>query len=271
MITNLGIGYNGRLGNQLFQFAALYGAAKINGYDLVIPVSNTNAKHSNTMDGKPVVYRLDLADCFEINHLLGQPSNISLMVRERHFHFDSNVLQIPDNTTLDGYFQSERYFSHCKDDLIETLRFKDEIVDKAIGLLPKNKEQLVSIHVRRGDYTYPNPYHPVLGIEYLEPAISLFEGNTFHFVVFSDDPQWCRETWGNDERFTIVDSGDSFADLCAMSMCHHNIISNSSFSWWGSYLNKNDGKKVIAPSRWFGPGYKDYILTDLYTKEMKVV
>jgi hypothetical protein len=271
MITNLGIGYNGRLGNQLFQFAALYGTAKINGYEFVIPRSNTNANYSKTMDGKPVVFRLELVDCFEIDHLLGEPKYISLVARERHFHFDNSILIIPDNTTLDGYFQSERYFVHCKDDLLDTLRFKSEIVDRAKTLLPRKVNQLVSIHVRRGDYTFPNPYHPVLGTEYFNPAISLFPGEDFHFVVFSDDPQWCRDTWGEDERFTIVDSGDTFADLCAMSMCDHNIISNSSFSWWASYLNKNEQKTIIAPARWFGTGYKDHILSDLYTKEMKVI
>ena len=271
MITNLHIGYNGRLGNQLFQFASVLGIARLNGYDFVIPKSNTNPNFSNTMDGKPCVYRLEISECFEIENLLGDPVGITQMAQEKHFHFDQVIIRIPDGTTLNGYFQSERYFEHCREELIEILSFKDSVVKRSELLIPKNGKTLVSIHVRRGDYLHPNPYHPVIGLEYFDHALQHFLGDDYHFMVFSDDTDWCRQTWGEDERFTVVDTGNNFVDLCTMSMCDHNIITNSSFSWWGSYLNKNNEKKVIAPSGWFGPGYATYDLSDLYTKNMIVI
>ncbi len=110
MITNHGIGYNGRLGNQLFQFAALYGTAKINGYEFVIPLSNTKANYSKTMDGKPVVFRLELADCFEIDHLLGEPKYISLMAllpRKVNQLVSRNAFEkiVPNHDCLDHIYE----------------------------------------------------------------------------------------------------------------------------------------------------------------------
>lgn len=271
MITNLHIGYNGRLGNQLFQFAAVLGTARFNGYDFIIPKSNTNPNFSKTMDGQPCVYRLELPDCFQIDHLLGEPEGITQMVTERHFHFDESIVRVPDGTSLNGYFQSERYFEHCKEELLDMLRFKDSLKNMAGSVLPNDCKRSVSIHVRRGDYLHPNPYHPVIGKEYFDRALKHFDSEDCHFVVFSDDPEWCRQTWKDDERFTVVETGNNLVDLCAMSMCHDNIITNSSFSWWASYLNSNTEKKVIAPEKWFGPGYASYNLSDLYTKQMTII
>lgn len=271
MITNIHIGYNGRLGNQLFQFAAVLGTARHNGYDFVLPRSNTAPKFSKTMDGKPCVYRLDIADCFEVDHLLGEPTGITQMATEKHFHYDETIRQVPDGTTLNGYFQSEKYFEHCKDELLEILSFRQELVIKSGSILPGNGKRNVSIHVRRGDYLHPNPYHPFTGPEYFDRAVSLFDQTETNFVVFSDDPDWCRQNWSGEQNVTVVETGNSFVDLCAMSMCDDNIITNSSFSWWASYLNKNKDKKVVAPKRWFGTGYADYDLSDLYTKEMIVI
>lgn len=267
MITNISIGYNGRLGNQIFQFAALFGVAKKLGYDLVIPQNNTNPVLSYTMDGKSHNARFELADCFEIEkRYIGNPEGIRYMARERHFHFDSEIFTIPDFCAIDGYFQSGKYFEHCKEELLNQLSFKNHIKDRALQILP-NTNKLVSIHVRRGDYLHPNPHHPLQDLTYYDSAISKFD-EEHTFVVFSDDTQWCRDTWGDRENFFIFDSESQFVDLCAMSLCQHNIISNSSFSWWGSYLNRNHLKKIYAPAKWFGPGYANYKLDDLYTDDM---
>lgn len=271
MITNLQIGYNGRLGNQLFQFAALFGTAHANGYEFVIPSSNTRPNFSQTMDGKPCVYRLEIGDCFEIENLLGEPTGITQMVKERHFHFDELIHSVADGTSLNGYFQSEKYFKHCREEILECLKFKEHVLQKAVDALPSDGRNTVSIHVRRGDYLHPNPYHPVIGKEYFDRATEHFNSDEFHFLVFSDDTDWCRQAWAHDKRFTVIETGNNLVDLCAMSMCNHNIITNSSFSWWASYLNKNKDKKVIAPQKWFGPGYASYDLSDLYTNEMIVI
>lgn len=271
MITNLNIGYNGRLGNQLFQFASLIGIGNYLGYDVVIPAKNTkNIVIQKTMDGKNISAKFDLLDCFEIDtKYFSDNIYVSSVAREGHFHFDDKMFSISDFTTLDGYFQSDKYFKHCRAEILDILKFRAEILTAAKSLLPKieNKE-LVSIHIRRGDYTTPNQYHPVLGEDYINNALEYFKDPKYHFVVFSDDIKWCRDTWGNNPNFTIFESGSQYIDFCAMSLCDHNIITNSSFSWWASYLSKVEDRKVIAPKKWFGPGYAHYITDDLYPEWM---
>lgn len=270
MITNLKIGYNGRFGNQIFQLASLIGIANKNGYEFCIPKSNLNTIRQTTMDGKSFNARFELQDCFNIDDKYFNTVSVNKMVRESHFHFDEKMFNIEDNVSIDGYFQTEKYFKHCKDLILDILKFKDDILQEAKDLLPNTDKEIVSIHIRRGDYTTPNPYHPVLGVDYINNALEHFNENDFHFVVFSDDIDWCDSIWGDKENFTMFRSSSHFVDLCAMSLCDHNIITNSSFSWWGSYLSSKD-KKVIAPDKWFGPGYAHYITDDVYREGMILV
>lgn len=271
MITNLKMGYNGRFGNQIFQLASLIGISSKLGYEFLIPNSNLNPIRQTTMDGKSFDARFELQDCFDIDSKYFGEVNINSIVSERHFHFDENMFKINDNTSIDGYFQTEKYFKHCKNLILEVLKFKDDIYSEAKSLLPNVNKELVSIHIRRGDYTTPNPYHPVLGEDYINNALEYFNDDDYHFVVFSDDLDWCESVWGSRENFTMFRSSSHFVDLCGMSLCDHNIITNSSFSWWGSYLSKRESKKVIAPDKWFGPGYAHYITADIYRDDMILV
>jgi hypothetical protein len=267
MITNVKIGYNGRFGNQLFQFASLIGIGNKMGFDVVIPKRNiTNVIKQRTMDGKEISAKFDLLDCFDIDSkYFSDNIFVNSVSTESHFHFDEKMFNINDFTALDGYFQTDKYFKHCREELLEILKFRTDILEKSKSLLPKNEgKELVSIHIRRGDYTTPNQYHPVLGEDYINNALEYFRDSKYHFVVFSDDLDWCKRTWGNNSDFTFFDSGSPYIDFCVMSLCDHNIITNSSFSWWAAYLSKIDGKKVIAPKKWFGPGYANYITDDLY-------
>lgn len=273
MITCLNIGYNGRFGNQIFQFATLLGIADKKGYEPVIPLRNLNNQIvQKTMDGKSFNARFELNDCFDINsNFFSENIIVNYNKNESHFHFDEDMFNIPDFTNINGYFQTEKYFEHCEDNILSVLKFKNNILNDATNLLPKKSKKLVSIHIRRGDYTTPNPYHPLNGIEYVNKAIKEFKNNDYHFIVFSDDNDWCESIWGSDKNFTIFKSNSHFIDFCAMSLCDHNIISNSSFSWWASYLNKNKNKKIIAPKNWFGDGFSQYIMKDLYTKKMIII
>lgn len=272
MITNLKIGYNGRFGNQLFQLAALVGVSEKNGYRFVIPKQNLRINQNRSMDGKIFDSGFILPNCFDIDSKYYETINsFTNVVTEKHFHFDENIFNISDGCFLDGYFQTEKYFSHCKEKLFEILKFRTDIIEQAKNLLPDTKNNLVSIHIRRGDYTYPNPYHPVLGVDYIENALDHFKGENYHFVVFSDDIDWCKSVWSDKSNFSFFDSKSQYIDFCAMSMCHHNIITNSSFSWWASYFNMNTSKKVIAPNKWFGTGYSHYNTNDLYRNDMTLV
>ena len=126
----------------------------------------------------------------------------------------------------------------------------------------------VSIHVRRGDYTLYPDHHPTCSKEYYDAAMDRFD-SSHKFILFSDDIDWCRENFTGD-RFYHVDTGSPYSDLKVMTMCKHHINANSSFSWWGSWLNPKEGKRVICPSRWFGPAIpKD--VSDVYCEGWEVI
>ena len=120
------------------------------------------------------------------------------------------------------------------------------------GLLDK---PITSVHVRRGDYINLSNFHTICDIQYFKTAIDIIGDSYFVFV--SDDMEWVKQTF-NDNGYIFPAFNDELLDLTLMTLCDNNIISNSSFSWWGAYLNKTDNKRIIAPKKWFGPsGPKD--------------
>jgi len=254
----------GRLGNQMFQFASSVAIAKRLGYDVFFPIENCFSVYPNgPIDPKTNLHipvKCDLLDCFDIPlSFFRKSGEISTQstVQERTFTFDPDMFNISDGSDLSGYFQTEKYFKSIREDILEYFSFKSEISERAseywtenIGVFLDNSKS-VSVHVRRGDYTLYPGHHPVCSDEYYTEAISRFD--TGHkFIVFSDDLDWCKEKFGSDQFF-VVDSGSPFVDLMLMSMCDHHINANSSFSWWGSWLNRNEDRITICPSNWFGP------------------
>lgn len=270
MITYTRLGFNGRFGNQLFQFAGTIGIAEKNGYDVKFPLANlVHGKHQQLTDGKKFVARIDFTNCFDIDeNYFSNEIQITGRANERFFHFDEGMMNVPDGTDVSGYFQSDKYFSHCQNKIREVLKFKDGIYVLALSFKPETDKKLVAVHVRRSDYLTLPDHHPWVGENYLEKAIEMFNTDEHHFVVCSDDYTWCNEKWGDDENFSVIKSHSHFVDFALMSMCDHHIISNSSFSWWSSFLSPNKDKKVIAPSIWFGPKFKNNNTKDLYRSEM---
>jgi hypothetical protein len=274
MITNGRIGYNGRFGNQLFQFASTIGIARKMGYDVFFPKSNiSNGIPDKNADNKPFIAKLDIVDCFDIDDkYFSNNIVVNSQVSERFFHFDEQLFNINDNVNIDGYLQSEKYFEHCKDEIIDVLKIKPYFIEIANELLPKTDKELVAIHIRRGDYVHISDYHSLNGVEFVNSAVErLGNKDKYHFVVCSDDAKWCEEIWGSDENFTVIKSNSSYIDFAIMTLCDHFIISNSSFSWWGSYLSKNPDKIVIAPKNWFGPKATNNDTTDLYRSDMIII
>jgi hypothetical protein len=150
---------------------------------------------------------------------------------------------------INGYFQSEKYFD--KSLVRSFLEPKQDIRQKLIYKYSKDLDKSVSIHVRRGDYLSIQDYHPVQTKEYYIKAISEFSSDSI-FFVFSDDISWCKDNL-SEINCRCIEGQNDYEDMFLMSMCKHNIIANSSFSWWGAWLNNNPDKKVIAPKNWFGP------------------
>jgi len=242
MIVHEWCGRFGRLGNQMFQFASAVGLAEKRNTDWGLLRFQTSEI--------PNIFKLP-----NTRHVNVQDIAHFNRYNERSFAFDSNLFNQPDNTSLQGYYQSEQYFVHCKDVILEEFSFKDEISNvsmekkKTLGDLP-----LCSVHVRRGDYLNLKEYHPVQSFLYYDWAISelKIKHPEFNIVYFTDDPEWVGQNMIPRYGGTIS-RGNAHEDLCLMTMCDFNVIVNSSFSWWGAWLNKNLHKIVVSPSKWFGP------------------
>jgi hypothetical protein len=162
---------------------------------------------------------------------------------------------------LNGYWQSSRYFDHCREEVL-----------KAFGYDWSLKEGWCSIHVRRGDYLLYPDKHPVVPYDYLKLAVVLIFQQTGceNFHVFSDDIPWCKSVFDNCKHNIVYSEGRTAEeDLVLGSCCEHNIISNSTFSWWQAWLNRNPDKIVISPSKdnWFGPGNSNLCTDDLIPNE----
>lgn len=273
MITHNSIGYGGRLGNQLFQLSALLGVAYKNNYIPSIPVEkNKQVKPNGCLDmftGKWISYKLDLFDCFDVNIKDSGDTVVGNSYKEPHHHFDENIFNISDNTNIEGYFQSEKYFEHIKDIIRNTFVFKKEIKDKALDIFNKNKKaDIISIHIRRGDYLGIQHQFPIMDATYYQNAINaIYDNNDYQYFIFSDDIDWCKEVFGESESIYYSEGNSHYVDLCLMTMCNHNIIGNSTFGWWGSWLNNNPNKKVVVPKQWFGPALSHLDTKDMTPKE----
>ncbi|KAA6319244.1 O-antigen biosynthesis glycosyltransferase WbnK [termite gut metagenome] len=160
-----------------------------------------------------------------------------------------------------GFFQSEKFFLEATDKVRDVFSFDEKIINKKTRACLRQivvSESSVSIHIRRGDYLYSEVERRFGGIctlEYYQKAIKLISEsiNNPVFFIFSDDINWVKEKLPlNNATYTDWNSGnDSWQDMFLMSRCQHNIIANSTFSWWAAWLNTNRNKIVIAPERWF--------------------
>ena len=254
------LGQLGRLGNQMFQYASLRGIARNRGYDFCIP----NHNHI-IQDPYGFEMKIDLFYPFEMGNV--KPHNIKVLdrgyapvVQEKYFHFDEILYNMcPDEITLAGFFQTEKYFLNIENEIREDFTFKEAILEPCKEMM-SDLGYAISLHIRRTDYLQ-NPNHTALDLDYYQKALSHFDSN-IPVIVFSDDVEWCKEQdIFSDDRFMISESGDHYIDLCLMSLCSHHIIANSSFSWWGAWLSKSN--QVIAPSLWFGQGNQDKDTKDL--------
>ena len=229
-ITFAKLGSYGRLGNSMFQMAATIALAAKHNDTFMFP--NWNYYIEERFDLPDNTFRSD--DQIKYSSIYNEP----------YFHYKE--VPYKPNMNLVGYFQSEKYFDHCKP-LIRKC-FKEDYEN-----MPNN----CSIHVRRGDYLEPHLHgcYEILDMEYYNHAMKLSDAN--HFIVCSDDIEWCRKQFESGLKynfsFSDADANDPLTDMQMMASCGTNIIANSSFSWWAAWLNDNENKKVIAPQKWFGP------------------
>lgn len=246
MIGFNALGRLGRFANQMFQYASLKGIARNVGAEICIP------KYTESVnDGIGNMLRTELFDSFDLSVRQGLLGNGNApIVRERFFHFDEELFNsCPDDISLHGFFQTEKYFKHIESEIREDFTFKNEVLEPCTEMMAQLNSP-IALHVRRGDYIINSGNHPLCSIEYYRTALEKFDKDR-EVLIFSDDPKWCKENeLFSDDRFLISDTDDNRIDMCLMSMCSDFIIANSSFSWWGAWL-ANRGT-VIAPKKWFG-------------------
>lgn len=227
----------GGLGNYLFQIAATYCVAVSNGDECMFDFQSSMRVHESIDAYKDNILR---------NIKVGKPA-LKVQYDEPTFAYDE--LPYQDGMLLNGYFQSEKYLDRS---LILDLYSIDDVSKKYIYEKYGDEfDGAVSIHVRRGDYLQRSDRHPVQDMMYYENAMSHFD-NCRKFFILSDDIEWCKDNFKG-PQFIFVENNPDYIDLWIQSLCDHNIIANSSFSWWGAWLNKNPDKIVIAPKKWFGP------------------
>lgn len=248
----------GGLGNYLFQIATSLALCLDNKDTLVYDDNDATVVH------KPIdSYRDNIFRNINFNKI-----NYNVIhYNEPNFHF--NKVDYVPNIRLNGYFQSEKYFNHHREEILKFFSPTQDIIEKLKTKYPFiDKSNICSIHVRRGDYLRLPHHHPVCSSVYYGEAINYIGGNNV-FLVFSDDIDWCKNTFKG-SSFIFVEGNTDFEDLYLMSMCKNNIIANSSFSWWGAWLNKNPDKIVIAPNIWFGNAVT-HNTKDLIPKTWKII
>lgn len=226
--------WNGRLGNNLFQAAAVIGLAHRCKHAYVFP----RWKYSHAF-----------------HRPLPQDDNyhVSEVYQEKGFPYQE--IPCSRGLELNGYWQSSKYFEHCKDLVLSYFKPSGSLQDWVNDSRPK--DPVTGIHIRRGDYLkYEHYYHNLFQEGYYQRSLDLL-GNPTNTIVFSDDIPWCRENF----KANFYSTGTEVEDLFLLSSCNQIIMANSSFSWWSSYLSR---ARVIAPKNWFkseaGHDTKDLLL-----------
>lgn len=246
------LGSIGRLGNQMFQYAALRSLAKKFNYEYCLPIFNSKC-YDNL--GNPE--DLNLLECFELNN--EEKKNTDLYpIKLEAVGFDDQIFhKCPDNIDLHGYFQDLKYFEANEEDIRKSFIFKKNYLNIAHNYfyLAFGNEEVISLHIRRGDYIHQS-HHPVQTIEYYSKALRFFNKD-LKVLIFSDDVSWAeQQEIFQSERFFFSRNNNTAVDLCMQTFCKYHIIANSSFSWWGAWLANS--KKVIKPKLWFGPPLNNY-------------
>lgn len=269
MITFSQLGKYGAIGNQLFQYAALYSIGKLNGYDIKIPDTK---EHFDEGTFRIQHYFLN---CFNNIHaqILTEDDfkQIKHTANWSYNIYNKNLFNIPDFTNLEGYFQSYKYFNIFENDLKNQLVFKDSVKDSVHKKYNIDISKFSSVHLRYGDYAHRQNYHPIMDKNYYEKAFQII--NSQNYLVFSDTIEKAKEIFGQfkEINFIYIENNHAFEDMYLMSICQNNILANSSFAWWAAWLNKNDNK-VIAPSNWMGPAYNgQWSINDLIPENWSII
>lgn len=270
MITNVHLGFDGRLGNQLFQYAALKSLSLHTGNQCVLPTLTDRTWHGQNC----------LLDKFNIDCIYTEDfSSLEYLYEEPEIgKFDENFYSLPDNISIRGFFQNVKYFEKYSSILKKELTPIPEIYNKAEEIIQQYKNaypecEFVSLHIRRGDNISVDPDFGVrmfgsgknldpdsIWGKYINQAKKVFENKNVKYLLFtggsrdnddSDDLEWVKTNF-NAEDHILVSTSDVLLDYSLISLCDHNILCHAtSFGWWAAYINENPNKLMIIPNDYF--------------------
>lgn len=274
---------NGGLGNQMFQYAFAHVLAEKFGVEILFDFSffeeiknstnstprefelgafNIHCNEAEIEDLKQIIYTEHQSKIQKILWNLFRIENYrpygNSFLQTKSYAFDKNLIMYPDYFYYNGYFQNEKYFQAFRDDILKSFSLVSPLDEKNQSVLDViTSINSVSLHVRRGDYVSlecANKFHGTCSMDYYKKAIEYISKKVRnpHFFLFSDDIPWVVANFKIDYPYTVIDfnQGKGYLDLELIKHCRHNIIANSSFSWWGAWLNENPEKIVIAPKKW---------------------
>lgn len=283
MISYDRLGSNGRLGNQMFQYAALRGIAAHRNFEWCIPPEDY-----------PSLTNYTIQECFKLKHL--NENNIGFLNTnvskneqlgfynlvnankhiknriEKSYEFDEDLFNnLEDDTNIDGFFQTEKYFKHIENEIREDFEFKDDILNPCKEFMSQFSE-VIFLHVRRGDNVGREDLWRTTTLDNYYPQALEHFSDTTAVIVCSDDIEWCsQQKFFDDDRFYLSNNnqkysykcldGDNvmrnstvpYVDLCLMTLCNGGIVPTSSLGWWGGYLQKDRTNPIIVQNPWFGP------------------
>jgi len=264
MIT---IRIKGGLGNQMFQYAVARAVTEKGNQDLALDISWFQAQHKREFHLGDLNVLGEVVNLSTWQRLIYSSNFLQFIIsqertyveEQKEFSFDPSVFPASGNTLLEGYWQHPRYFSGVEEIIRKEFTLKKDFgaEGKSIKRQIKNS-QSVSVHLRRGDYVKDDKVRRVHGAcspDYYRRAVELLKQKILspHFFVFSDDIEWVKKNLSLDGEISYVSRPKlkDTEELILMSHCKHNIIANSTFSWWAAWLNENNEKLVIAPREWF--------------------
>lgn len=264
----------GGLGNQMFTYACGRRLAEKHNTELLLELDSFNDyKWPFVLDNFNIKAKIN--DCVETkyftigaritNRILGKKKMCSIggikPVWEYKAAFNPEIMELQDNVFLDGYWGSEKYFKDITDIIKREFTLKSLFSENTQlwKYKIKSEEMPVSIHIRRGDYlesALNRQIYAQMPVGYYYRGLELIREkvNVSALFVFSNDIAWCRENFDFDIPVYYVTGNDEFhghEDMYLMSLCKHNIVANSTFSWWGAWLNRNEEKIVICPKKYY--------------------
>ncbi|MEJ8756643.1 alpha-1,2-fucosyltransferase [Pontibacter sp. H259] len=272
------------LGNQLFQYAIARHISIIKGVPLKLDLSFYSSQNLRSFKLDHYNIEATVASEDEINRiinfhesntwydkfkkkmefLLPPEKRMSFMKEREWWVFEPQIFEATKNTYLNGYWQHYKYFENLSTQIFKELTLKEQFdynSNSELKNIFSEDSSAVSIHIRRGDYITDGNANKLMGVlplEYYFKAISYINETVSspNYFIFSDDLDWAKENLNIKAPVTLVDldgGKKDYVEIDAMSKCKHNIIANSSFSWWGAFLNQNPNKIVISPSQWVLP------------------